>query len=80
LDQPNKIISGCVDGIVRIIDINTCEIIQSLKFNENPIKTVILMDNWLIAGGNDVAIKAINLQSLESKLMLGHTGWVNFVT
>jgi len=79
LDQPNKLLIGCVDGLVRIIDNNNFAILQMIKVLDNPIKTLVMMDMWLIAGGNDYILKAINLQTYESKCMLGHSGWINII-
>lgn len=67
-----------------MLDTNEFIVRNEYKIFDKEIKTIAvlkLIDVYIIVGGNDFSIKALNTSKIKEKekLMLGHTGWINFI-
>lgn len=67
-----------------MLDTNKFIVRNEYKIFDKEIKTIAilkLIEVWIIVGGNDFSIKALNTSKTKEKekLLLGHNGWVNFL-
>lgn len=67
-----------------MLDTNKFIVRNEYKIFDKEIKTIAilkLIEVWIIVGGNDFSIKALNTSKTKEKekLMLGHHGWINFL-
>ena len=61
--EGNRIVSGSDDGVVKVWNYNSGDLIMTLKGHSNYVSTVAILNRWIVSGSFDKTIKIWNRDS-----------------